>query len=81
MQVWEEIREFESPGEYNRFLQYIESQVRPGVAKELPADPSYQRGMLYGGRWFQDSESLAVWRLISPNPPFYGLWEPVSRQL
>jgi hypothetical protein len=77
MSVWEEIDAFASPGEYERFVEYIEGHVSSGIAKELPADPEYGKGMLYGGRWFQDVESGAVWRLIAPDPPFRGLWEPV----
>ncbi len=77
MLVWEEIHGFASPGEYARFEQYLEGQVTGGVARELPADPAYGKGMLYGGRWFQDVETGAIWRLIAPDPPFLGLWEPV----
>ncbi len=33
--------------------------------------------MIYGGRWFQDIETGAIWRLVQPDPPFRGLWEPV----
>jgi hypothetical protein len=52
--VWEEIQGFRTPGEYQRFVEYIESQTRGGTARE-------------------------VWRLIPPDPPFTGLWEPVRR--
>ena len=53
MLVWEEIHGFTSPGEYTRFVQYIEGQVMSGAAKELPADPLYGKGMIYGGRWYK----------------------------
>ena len=77
MLVWEEIHGFTSPGEYTRFVQYIEGQVMSGAAKELPADPTVGKGLIYGGRWFRDLETGAVWRLVAPDPPFRGLWEPV----
>lgn len=76
--VWEEIHGFASPGEHERFVHYIEQQVAAGLACELPADPLYSKGMIYGGRWFQDIDSGAVWRLIAPDFPFRGLWEPVE---
>jgi hypothetical protein len=79
MLVWEEIHGFSSPGEYKRFVQYLERQVIAGTATELPADPLYGRGMIYGGRWFQDNETATIWRLLPPDPPFLGLWEPVMR--
>ena len=77
MSVPEEIHGFTSPAEYMRFVEYIEGQVVSGVAKELPVDPLYGKGMIYGGRWFQDVEIGAIWRLVAPDPPFRGLWEPV----
>jgi len=77
--MWEAISGFRSPGEYSRFVAFIESQVSTGVAEELPPDPSYEAGHVYGGRWFRDRSSGAVWRLVPPDIPFQGLWEPVSR--
>jgi hypothetical protein len=78
MLVWDEIHGFASPGEYKRFVQYIEGQVASGVAKEQPTDPLYGKGMIYGGRWFQDVTTGAIWRLVAPDPPFLGLWEPIA---
>lgn len=77
--VWEEIHGFESLGEYNRFYQYIEAQVKAGYVRETEPDPDYDYGEIYGGRWFEDIDSGEVWRLIEPDFPFKGLWEPVRR--
>jgi len=77
--VWEEIHGFTSPGEYTRFVRYLEGQVAAGQALEVPVDLDYGSGEIYGGRWFQDVETGSVWRLIPPDPPFRGLWEPVNR--
>lgn len=77
--VWEEIHGFASPGEYDRFLQYIEEQVRAGHAREIDSDPNYGRGEIYGGRWFEDSESRELWRLVPPDFPFTGLWELIRK--
>ncbi len=76
--VWEEIHGFSGPGEYQRFVRYIEQQIVVGAARELQVDPLYGKGMIYGGRWFQDVETGAVWRLVAPDIPFRGLWEPVA---
>jgi hypothetical protein len=78
MPVWEEIRGFATGGEYDRFVQYLEGQVANGTARELPASALYGKGMIYGGRWFQDAETNAIWRLVAPDAPFRGLWEPVD---
>jgi hypothetical protein len=72
---WEEIHGFSTPEEYRRFVEYIQRQVALGQAEEVPVDPSYGPGELFGGRWFRDLESGEVWRLIPPDPPFYGVWE------
>jgi hypothetical protein len=76
---WEEIHGFATPGEYQRFVEYIHRQVASGEARELPVDPTYGPGQLFGGRWFQDVASGEVWRLVPPDPPFYGVWEPVRQ--
>ena len=74
---WEEIHGFSSPSEYERFVRYIEGQVSAGNAREVDVDSDYGRGEIYGGRWFEDAETGAVWRLVPPDYPFRGLWEPV----
>ncbi len=75
--TWEEIHDFSSLSEYNRFLIYIEEQIKAGYTQEVEPDLEYGRGEIYGGRWFEDIESGELWRLIPPDFPFRGLWEPV----
>ena len=77
--VWEEIYGFKSPGEYARFVEYIETQVEAGYARELEPNQDYGKGEIYGGRWFEDVDSGDVWRLVPPDMPFRGLWEPVDQ--
>jgi len=79
MNKWEEIHGFNSPEEYTRFVRYIEGQVSAGIARERDVDPRYGKGMIFGGRWFEDIETREVWRLVAPDFPFRGLWEPVIR--
>jgi len=77
--LWKEIHGFASPEEFERFVRYIEGQVNCGEAEELEVDLSYQKGQIYGGRWFRDIESGQIWRLVEPDFPFKGLWEPIVR--
>ena len=77
---WEEINGFSSPGEYKRFVEYIERQIAEGAAQEIPMDEGYHKGELYGGRWFQESASGEVCRLLEPDFPFRGLWERVEME-
>jgi hypothetical protein len=76
---WEEIRGFTSPAEYRRFVTYIEELVSAGYAQEVPADPAYGPNQVYGGRWFADKSTGEIWRLVEPDFPLRGLWEPVIR--
>lgn len=73
-----EIHGFCSPWEYIRFVQYIEVQVRAGHIIEIEPDSEYGYREVYGGRWFKVIGSGEVWRLIEPDFPFKGLWEPVQ---
>lgn len=74
---WQEIHGFKSNSEYHRFENYIEQKIKDGSVREVGVDVRYEKGMIYGGRWFMDISSGQVWRLISPDFPFKGLWEPV----
>lgn len=75
--MWEEIHGFQSPAEFKKFVRYIESQVNSGEVVEIYPDPNYGKGEIYGGRWFKNLETGEVWRLVAPDIPFKGLWEPV----
>lgn len=77
---WEEIHGFASLSEYLRFVTYIERQAEKGYVAEEAVDPDYGLGKIFGGRWFRDAESGEIWRLVPPDPPFRGCWEPVKRQ-
>ncbi|MDR3734945.1 MAG: hypothetical protein P4L10_05330 [Acidobacteriaceae bacterium] len=76
--AWEQIQGFKSLGEYERFVVYIEQQVADGFAREVAAHPLYGKGMIFGGRWFENANTKEVWRLIAPDFPFKGLWEHIS---
>lgn len=76
---WKEIHGFDSLRSYEDFVISIESKINDGSVKEIPIVKSYQKGLLYGGRWFLDCESGEVWRLIEPDFPFRGVWEPVDK--
>jgi len=75
---WEAIDGFNSPGEYRRFCTHIEKQVASGDALERAVDPNYGKGMIFGGRWFEDRGTKQIWRLVPPDFLFRGLWEKVD---
>lgn len=77
----QEIHGFSSPAEYNRFREFIEKNVANGKLEEIPPDPDYGRGEIYGGRWFRSPLTGDIWRLVNPDFPFRGLWEPVKKMI
>lgn len=73
---WGEIQGFKSPGEFKDFIKWIDSLVSEGVVNEVNVE-NY-----YGGspweRWFQ-CKCGRRWRLVEPDPPFLGVFEPVDK--
>lgn len=70
---WEEIDGFNSPGAYRRFCTYIEKKMASGDALERTAYPNYGKGMIFGGRWFEDRGTKQIWRLVPPDFPVQRL--------
>lgn len=73
---WDQIHGFRSPGEFNRFVKWIEGFVSEGLISEVHNVEKY-----YGGspweRWFQ-CKCGRKWRVVEPDPPFLGVFEPVD---
>jgi hypothetical protein len=77
MSDWYEIRDFETPGEFERFVRFLRAQVEAGAVEQVPVEPDYGPGEIYGGSWYRDCRTGEIWRLVPPDPPFLGLWERV----
>ena len=75
--LWEEIHGFVVPSEYNRFIKYLERQIHNNEVEEIEIDLNYGFGEIYGRRWFKHITTGEIWRLIAPDFPFKGLWEPI----
>lgn len=72
---WEEIEEFSSPGEYDKFVNWIEGHIASGKVKEVPVEKRY------GGfkeRWFRCPTCGTIWRLVDHDFPFKGLFARVE---
>jgi hypothetical protein len=74
---WEAIDGFRSPGEFQRFLAWMGDQVAAGAATEVPVTTSYAGVSTFEERWFRFTKTGETWRLVSPDPPFTGVFEPV----
>lgn len=73
----EDIWGFDSPLRYRQFAQALDNCLQAGTAVEVDVDPSYGAGDVVGGRWFKDTATGRIWRLVGPAEPFLGVWEQV----
>ena len=73
---WEPIAGFQSPSEFQRFERWIADQVSAGIATEVPVVAPYW-GTTLRERWHRHVASEEVWRLVSPDFPFRGIFERV----
>jgi len=75
---WEKITGFQSLSEFNRFVDWISRQVSAGHAEELPVLKPYVGATTFHENWFRHVASGQTWRLVWPDAPFSGVFEPVE---
>lgn len=68
------VGKFHGWDDFNYFVQLLKSSSE---FKEVPVLRPYSKVGLTES-WHQCLRCEQVWRLVSPDPPFTGLWEPVS---
>jgi hypothetical protein len=76
---WEPIEDFHSRAEFERFHLWMKSQIEAGSADETPVAKPYLGAETFTEKWFQHRESNSIWRLVWPDGPFTGLFEPVAK--
>ena len=74
----EEIESFRSPGEYERFVAWLERQLESGALEELPVGTAFGNGDTLRERWVRVPGGDETWRLVEPDVPFYGIFMPVD---
>ena len=71
MFAWEEINNFGSLGERDRFVAWIRRQIASGVAEEIKAPASFENEE----RWFRHIPTGSAWRLVPDDNPYGpGFW-------
>lgn len=73
--IWEKISSFQSIGEFNRFQEWIYTQLKNEIVTEVPV-AAYYASENFHERWFRKA-SGEIWRLVEPDFPFLGYWGPV----
>lgn len=75
---WERICDFRSYSEFDRFVAWMDEQVRSANAEELPVSKPYLGATTFREKWFRHIASGTTWRLVWPDAPFTGTFEPVE---
>ncbi len=75
---WDMIDNFQSQGEFDRFLRWLDGQVADGIAHKTVVKQPYLGANTFKEAWFEHVGSGQLWRLVWPDFPFTGLFAPVS---
>jgi hypothetical protein len=73
---WEPIQGFTGRLEYERFVAWLDGLIAAGRAVELGVERPYAPSL--AERWVARAEDGAAWRLVEPDAPFAGVFEPVA---
>lgn len=60
------------------FFEYIEGQVKADQVIEICFDSDYGHGEMDEKRRLEDIQAHKVWRRVSPEFPFKGLWQTIA---
>lgn len=74
---WVSIDDFARLSEFNRFVAWMNDQVKNGLAEETSVISPYMGATTFKEKWFKHVETGQVWRLVWPDGPFHGIFEKV----
>ena len=75
---WKTIGDFRSYSAFERFVAWVNDQVKLGTAEELPVRKPYIGATTFREKWYCHIASGKIWRLVWPDAPFTGIFEPVE---
>jgi hypothetical protein len=75
---WELINDFRSLNEFEQLEKFIDVQIDIGDATEVAVEKPYLNASAFREKWYCHLASGEVWRLVWPDVPFTGLFEPVQ---
>lgn len=77
---WDEIQGFTGWFEFEKFTAWMDEKVKSGVAVEVEVKNRYSGSFMRDEKWFRHVRSGQVWRLVWPDPPAAGVFEPVENE-
>ena len=75
---WEPIQGFQSRLEYERFVRWIEGLIADGRVAEVPVGRRYADATTVAERSVQRADGGEPWRIVEPDAPFRGVFEPAA---
>ena len=75
---WKKIEDFRSLSEFDKFVEWMDVQTKSGAAKTEAVGKPYSGATTFHEKWFRHVASGKVWRLVWPDAPFTGIFEPVD---
>lgn len=76
-EAWDEIHQFKSPAEFQRFTNWLTEALRSGDLTETEVGERYSGATVFDERWFR-APSGQLWRVVAPDPPFQGIFTRVT---
>lgn len=73
--------QMQGPGSFRDWYEFRTIEAALGNSHdwtEVRVAQPYLGGLGFVERWFQCKQCGETWRLVSPDPPFAGLWELVQ---
>lgn len=77
-EVLEEIRGFNSLSEFDRFLKYIKGLLKENYLTQVTVTQKYANSQIFKEQWYECTGCKQIWRLVTPDFPFKGLWERIQ---
>jgi len=57
-------------------MRWIDQQVAAGAAERVPVTAPWMGANTHVEHWIRDRDAGTVWRIVEPDPPARGLFEP-----
>lgn len=74
---WQRVDGFLSMSDYLAAQASLRAQVQNGLVEERKVRKPYSGLQTLDERWYKCKANGEVWRLIAPDPPFPGIFEPI----
>jgi len=75
-ETWQKIKPFATPAQHRAVREFLDREVREGRAEYIPVLERFNNAT-FDERWVRRLDDGEVWRIVDPDYPFQGAFEPV----